>query len=77
MNENNDDYNYDAVYYSNATDQRSKQVQKVSHHMDIIENPYYGETDDEMTDKNVNDLHSLESKPKFSPVVVYKNVYYV
>ena len=44
--------------------------------MDVIENPYYGENEDEITYKSVNEMNSLESKSEFSPVVVHKNVYY-
>ena len=76
VNEYNEEHDYDAICYSNATDQRSEQVPKVSHHMDVIENPYYGENEDEITYKSVNEMNSLESKSEFSPVVVHKNVYY-
>ena len=75
-NEYNDDSQYDSVNYTDFQGSIKERILERSLIKDVMENPYYDETENIINDDNSGGISPQRNDPKFSPVTVLNNVYY-
>ena len=74
--EDSDDDNYDAVYYTNKNNIQNRKDHKRQTKKDVFENPYYGEAENMVQSPNIDEESPQRHEAGFSTVTAQENVYY-
>ena len=74
--ENSDDDNYDAVYYTGKSNLQNRKSHNRQKKKNVFENPYYGEAENMVQTPKIDEESPQHHEAGFSTVTAQENVYY-